>query len=204
MYYDLAKGVSPMSPLSLFIMSFSMSADAFAVSISKGVRMKTPNIREAIKVGFLFGIVEATTPIIGWAVGSAASGFIESIDHWICFGILAVVGGKMIYESFQESSSEEENEISSSKKNGKLGLLILTAVGTSIDAMAVGVSLAFLDVNIWVAAASIGAATTLMVFIGTMAGHYLGAKAGKYAEALGGIALITVGSHILLSHLGYI
>lgn len=194
-----------MTPLSLLIMSFSMSADAFAVSISKGVLMKTPNIRQAIKVGILFGVVEGITPVMGWLAGSAASGFIEAIDHWICFAILLAVGGKMIFESFQGEDPEEDEQIpSSSSKLKALGLLVLTAVGTSIDAMAVGVSLAFLDVKIWVAALSIGAATTLMVFTGMIAGHYLGARVGKYAEALGGIALIVIGTQILLSHLGYI
>lgn len=181
-----------------------MSADAFAVSISKGVKMKTPNARQAIKVGLLFGFVEALTPLIGWMAGAAASNFIESIDHWICFAILVLVGGKMIYESAQSHPSQDEDDSPASKKNGTFGLLILTAIGTSIDAMAVGVSLAFIEVNILVAAAAIGSATTVMVFIGTMAGHYLGAKVGKMAEALGGIALILIGTQILLSHLGYL
>jgi putative Mn2+ efflux pump MntP len=195
-----------MNPLSLLIMSLSMSADAFAVSISKGVSMKTPNLKEALKVGLLFGAVEAITPVLGWYAGSTASSFIESVDHWICFAILAVVGGKMIYESFQleEEAEEAESQITSSSKLGKIGLLILAAIGTSIDAAAVGVSLAFLNVNIWTAALSIGAATTTMVTIGMMAGHYLGTKVGKYAEALGGVALLIIGTHILLSHLGYL
>ncbi|UYL07229.1 manganese efflux pump MntP family protein [Bdellovibrio sp. SKB1291214] len=195
-----------MTPLSILIMSFSMSADAFAVSISKGVSMKHPSIKEALKVGLLFGAVEAITPLLGWLAGSTASSFIESIDHWVCFVILAIVGGKMIYESLQQDDEEEsdESEIKSSSKLGRIGILILTAVGTSIDAAAVGVSMAFMNVNIWTAALSIGAATTMMVTIGMMAGHYLGVKVGKYAEAGGGVALIAIGTHMLLVHLGYL
>lgn len=192
-------------------MSLSMSADAFAVSISKGASVSSNadkknthtviNISEAIKIGLLFGLIEGFTPILGWLAGSAASAAIESIDHWICFAILAFVGGKMIYESFQSKPKKTKPSTQSFSKIGKLSLLILTAIGTSIDAMAVGVSLAFIEVNILVAAASIGMATTLMVFIGTMAGNFIGAKVGKLAEALGGVALILIGTHILLSHL---
>lgn len=198
-----------MSPVSLMIMSFSMSADAFAVSISRGVSMKTPSIVKSLKVGLLFGFIEGLTPLIGWFVGLAASSFIESVDHWIAFVILSLVGAKMIYENLKSSSDDTQTNhpkstTASDGGGGSIGLLILTAIGTSIDAMAVGVSLAFIDVNIWIAAACIGLATTLMVFIGMMTGQYLGSKVGKYAEILGGIALILIGSQILLSHTGYI
>lgn len=197
-----------MSPFSLLVMSMSMSADAFAVSISKGTEMKSPNVIKALQIGLLFGVIEALTPIIGWFIGLVASGLIESIDHWIAFIILSLVGGKMIYEGFKSNFSNHKTESLNKEKAdfkfSQLSLLVLTAIGTSIDAMAVGVSLAFMEVNIWFAAIAIGTATTAMVFVGIMAGHYLGAKVGKSAEALGGLALILIGTHILLSHTGYL
>lgn len=175
-------------------MAFSMSADAFAASLAKGVKMPKPKPYEALRIGLIFGTVEATTPIIGWCLGLIASGFVASIDHWIAFVILGAVGGHMILESF---SAPED-------RSTDMGLwrLVLIAIGTSIDAMAVGVTLAFLDVNIWFSAIAIGLATCLMSSIGVMTGHYLGLKAGKYAEFMGGSTLILIGTGILLSHLG--
>lgn len=177
-------------------MAFSMSADAFAASVAKGVKMPKPKPVQALRVGLIFGCVEAITPVIGWCLGILASGFVASVDHWIAFLILGVVGGHMILESFGEPEDRSTDM--------SLWRLILIAIGTSIDAMAIGVTLAFLDANIWVSAIAIGAATCLMSSIGVMTGHYIGTKAGKYAEMVGGLALITIGTGILLSHLGYI
>ena len=171
-----------------------MSADAFVVSLGKGVSMQKPKFSDAVRIGSVFGFVEAITPIIGWVAGVAASNFITSVDHWIAFCILSIIGGKMIIESLQK-----QEKIKTEKH--KLSVLLLTAIGTSIDAMAIGITLAFLDANIWIAASSIGAATFLMTTIGIMAGHYIGLKSGKIAEALGGFGLIMIGSAILLEHL---
>lgn len=186
-----------MSILSTTAIAFSMSADAFAVSVAKGASLRKPRWRDALRSGAVFGIVEAMTPIIGWCIGLAASRYIEAIDHWIAFAILGAVGGKLVWESFEAEQPEEDKP----QRHG-LGVLVLTAIGTSIDALAVGVTLAFLDASIWVSAAAIGSATFLMASLGFMTGHYIGSKAGKYAELLGGITLIGIGTHILLSHLG--
>ena len=174
-----------------------MSADAFAVSVSKGATMQKPSLRYALRTGALFGMVEAITPLLGWVAGLAASRYIQTIDHWVAFFILAGVGFKLVYESMQP-----EEEGVEAPKSHSLGLILLTAFGTSIDAMAVGVTLAFLPVNIWITAAAIGSATCLMVTIGIMTGHYVGSKIGKWAELAGGIGLIAIGSHILLNHMG--
>lgn len=186
-----------MSLLSNTILAFSMSADAFAASISKGVALRKPKLFDAMKIGLVFGVVEAITPIIGWLVGVAASGYIEAIDHWIAFFILIAIGGKMIGEGLGSEHKER-------RESHKLHILVLTAIGTSIDAMAVGVTLALIDVNIWLMAAMIGAATFIMVTIGIMTGHYIGQRAGKIAEILGGLCLMLIGTHILLTHLGMI
>ncbi|MBM3618563.1 MAG: manganese efflux pump [Alphaproteobacteria bacterium] len=180
------------------VLAFSMSADAFAASVSKGVGMRKPRLVEALRIGAIFGIVETITPILGWLVGYAASGIITAIDHWIAFTILCIIGGKMVFESLQ--SDRPEAEAKSGKKG--LALLVLMAVGTSIDAMAIGVTLAFLKVSIWIPALMIGGATFLMATLGIMLGHIIGAKAGRWVEAAGGLCLITIGSLILVEHLG--
>ena len=186
-----------MGIVSTTIMAFSMSADAFAASVSKGVVVQKPKITDALKIASIFGGVETLTPVIGWAAGIAASSFITSVDHWIAFCILSAIGGKMLFESVQK---EEKPKL----QKHKFSTLLLTAIGTSIDAMAVGVSLAFIDANIWISALAIGAATFVMTTIGFMTGHYIGSKAGKIAEVLGGTGLILIGAHILLEHLGLI
>ncbi len=183
-----------MSLVSNVILAFSMSADAFAASVSKGVGLRKPKISYALRIGFIFGAVETITPIIGWLLGSVASRFIESVDHWIAFGILSAVGAKMLWEGFHNSNDEP-------KESHKLSVLILTAVGTSIDALAVGATMAFIDMNIWIMAAMIGTATFMMTSIGIMTGHYIGKKAGKIAEILGGLCLIAIGTIILVQHL---
>ena len=188
-----------MSVLSTTALAFSMSADAFAVALGKGASIQKPRFRDAFRTGLVFGAVEATTPIIGWLAGVAASRYIAAFDHWVAFIILGIVGGKLLYEA---AFPDNENDETPAPRRHGLGLLILTAIGTSIDALAVGVTLAFLPVNIWLTAACIGAATTLMATLGIMLGHAIGSKFGRWAEALGGLTLIAIGSHILLSHLG--
>jgi manganese efflux pump family protein len=184
-----------MSLLSNTILAFSMSADAFAAAISKGVALRKPKLSEAMRIGLIFGCVETITPIIGWLIGSAASRFIEAIDHWVAFTILCAIGVKMIYEGLHSAHEER-------KESHKLHILILTAIGTSIDAMAVGVTLALIDANIILMAAMIGCATFIMATIGIMVGHYVGTKAGRIAEIIGGVCLIAIGSAIVLDHLG--
>lgn len=189
-----------MSAISTGILAFSMSADAFAVAVSKGVCTPHPRVREAVKTGAIFGIVEGITPIIGWLAGLAASRYIQAIDHWVAFVILGFVGGKLLYEAIYPDTDDACEPAA----KGGLAMTILTAIGTSIDALAVGVTLAFLPVNIWITAAAIGTATFLMATLGILLGHYIGTKAGRWAEALGGLALIGIGSHILLTHLGIV
>lgn len=187
-----------MSIIANTVLAFSMSADAFAAATSKGTKMQKPKITEALRIGAIFGGIETITPIIGWLLGSIASRFIASVDHWIAFCILAAIGVKMIWESFDKSEPEEKSQ------SHKLSILVLTAIGTSIDAMAVGVTLALINANIWVISLMIGFATFLMATIGIMTGHYIGSKAGKIAEFLGGLCLIAIGTKILCEHLGFL
>jgi putative Mn2+ efflux pump MntP len=184
-----------MSPLAIVVIAFGMSVDAFAAALAKGAALHRPQFREALRTGAIFGIVEAITPVLGWAAGLAASTFVEEIDHWIALFFLGGIGAKMVYESFNRSATVEKPKRHSSMT------LVVTAIGTSIDAMAVGVTLAFLDASIIVVALAIGFATFTMTTTGVMVGRFAGAKLGKRAELVGGIALIALGIRIFVQHM---
>ncbi|MFZ4165577.1 manganese efflux pump MntP family protein [Brevundimonas sp. NPDC058933] len=186
------------TPLSIAVLSVSMSADAFAAAIGRGAQHR-PTLPQALRSGLVFGVVEAITPLIGFALGVVAAGFVEAIDHWIAFGLLGAVGGKMVWEALKRDEAEAD-----AGKAGSRGLLALvaTAVGTSIDAGAVGVGLALLGANIWLIAACIGATTFAMATLGLLIGKAAGTRLGKIVELVGGVALIALGLKILLEHLG--
>ncbi|WXL24926.1 manganese efflux pump MntP [Ectopseudomonas mendocina] len=188
-----------MSPLSLILVALAMSTDAFAAAIGKGSALNKPNIVIALRTGIIFGVIEAITPIIGWLLGQAASAYVEQWDHWIAFILLLGLGVHMICNGL----SGENTKHTQKPDQHSFWLLALTAVATSIDALAVGISLAFVDVNIWLAAAAIGIATTTMVTIGIMLGRILGDVVGKRAEIIGGLVLIGIGAAIMLEHLLY-
>jgi putative Mn2+ efflux pump MntP len=185
-----------MNILSTALLALAMSTDAFAAAVSKGAALHKPRFREAIRTGLIFGSIEAITPLIGWAAGKAASPYVAAWDHWIAFVLLLALGGKMIHEGLGQATPSE-----SQPSQHSTWLLAITAVATSIDAMAVGVSLAFLNENILSIAASIGLATLVMVTLGVMLGRVLGLIAGKRAEIVGGLLLIGIGSAILYQHL---
>lgn len=189
-----------MTPLSIAVLSFSMSTDAFAAAVSRGAAQR-PVFATAVRNGLVFGVIEAITPLIGWGLGLIAAGLVEQIDHWIAFGLLGAVGAKMLWEAFQPVDIEAAG--GRAVRNGLLAL-IATAVGTSIDAAAVGVGLAFIGANIWIIAACIGLTTFVMTTIGMMIGKAVGVRFGKVAEFLGGIALIVIGLSILADHMGWI
>lgn len=183
-----------MSPLAIMVLAISMSVDAFAVSVGRGAALGRPRISEALRTGAVFGIVEAMTPVIGWSAGVAASSVVEAVDHWIAFALLAGVGLHMIYAAVWKA--EEKIETGRS-----IYILLATAIGTSLDAMAVGVSLAFLSVNIVVIALAIGLATFLMSSGGMLVGRLIGARMGRVAELIAGLALIGLGITILAEHI---
>lgn len=187
-----------MSPIAIGVLAIGMSIDALIASLGRGARATgRPNLGAALRTGAVFGAVEAVTPLIGWALGVAAAGFVKSVDHWIAFGLLAAVGGKMLADALSRGGSEAEEAAPASG----LMALLATAIGTSIDAAAVGVSLAFLEVNIWIVAAAIGLATMLMSTTGMLAGRVLGRRFGRWAEGAGGLALVGLGLGILIEHL---
>ena len=183
-----------MSPLSTFLLALGMSTDAFAAALGKGAGLSRPHPMEALRVGLIFGSIEAIAPVIGWGAGRAMRRYIEAFDHWIAFALLSAIGIKMIRDAaYRDGDSEKPGRHS-------FAVLALTAIGTSIDALAVGVTLAILNVNILAAALAIGAATFSMTACGILAGHAIGAKFGRAAEAAGGVVLIAIGLGILIQH----
>lgn len=184
-----------MNALSTLVLAFAMSTDAFAAAVGKGAALHKPKLSEALRTGLIFGVIEAITPVVGWALGSVAAQYVSQWDHWIAFVMLCVLGAMMIRNGCKES--EDEQPVT----RHSFWLLAATGFATSIDAMAVGVGLAFIDNNIVVTAIAIGCATMLMVSLGVMVGRFIGAIAGKRAEILGGLGLIGIGATILYEHL---
>lgn len=191
-----------MTPVAIGILALSLSVDAFVAALGRsagagdggGDRIR---VGPALRTGAVFGLIEALTPVVGWTLGIAASRYIEVVDHWIAFALLGFVGGRMILGAL------EARDTAPAAQTGRRSAmaLIATALGTSVDAMAVGVSLAFADVSIWVVALAVGLTTTAMATLGQLAGRHLGLRFGRIAEAAGGLALIVMGLAILLAHL---
>ena len=186
-----------MSLLELFILAVGLSMDAFAVSVCKGLSVCRGSMKQAITVGIWFGGFQALMPFIGYLLGITFSSLITNVDHWIAFVLLAFIGFNMI----RESRSEEENE---SNDRFDFKTMLPLAVATSIDALAVGVTFAFLQVNIVPAVSFIGCITFILSAIGLKAGNIIGAKNRSRAEFAGGLVLILMGIKILLEHLGVI
>jgi len=186
-----------MNALSVVAIAFAMSTDAFAAAIAKGAALQRPSWREALRTGAIFGVIEAITPLVGWLIGSAAATYASAWDHWIAFTLLAGLGARMIWVGFRSDQSDEDQR----PQSHSFWVLALTGFATSIDALAVGVGLAFVDVHIGWVAAAIGTATFVMVAVGVMLGRVLGAIAGKRAEILGGVLLIGIGTAIVFEHL---
>lgn len=176
--------------------ALAMSTDAFAVAIGKGAALHRPQLKEALRTGLIFGVIEGLTPLGGWAMGKVAAPYVEAWDHWIAFTLLGVLGLRMIYASLTADDEEEK------PSSHSFWLLAITGFATSIDAMVVGASLAFIDANIVATAGAIGLATFVMVTIGVMLGRGLGHLVGKRAELIGGFVLIAIGGFILYEHLG--
>ncbi|WP_237386912.1 manganese efflux pump MntP [Xenorhabdus sp. Sc-CR9] len=181
-----------------FILALALSMDAFAAAVSKGATLHRPHFREAIRTGIIFGLVEACTPLIGWSLGLYASQYIMEWDHWIAFSLLFLLGCRMIIESFR---NEPDVPQKTSPQRHSSVTLVLTAIATSLDAMAIGVGLAFLQVNILHTAMAIGLMTMVMATLGMLIGRYIGPLLGKRAELMGGLVLIIIGFNILFEHL---
>ena len=188
-----------MNLLATAALALAMSTDAFAVAVGKGAALHRPHLREALRTGAIFGIIEGITPVIGWALGHVAAPYVQAWDHWIAFTLLGVLGLRMMTEGLSGADEEEAEKPSSHS----FWLLAVTGFATSIDALAVGVGLAFIDANIVTTAGAIGLSTFLMVTLGVMVGRGLGKIVGKRAEVVGGVVLIAIGALILYEHIGH-
>ena len=185
-----------MTFVELFLIGVGLSMDAFAVSVCKGLSVRTLRPRHALLAGLYFGGFQFLMPVLGWLLGYRFEAMIRSVDHWIAFVLLALIGGNMIKESFGD-----EEELSD---DFGLRTMLLLAVATSIDALAVGVTFAFLEVRILPAAGLIGVTTFALSALGIRVGHVFGARFKAGAERLGGVILILIGLKILLEHPGII
>lgn len=186
-----------MGLIELFLIAVGLSMDAFAVSVCKGLAMPKCTFKRAAIVGLWFGGFQALMPAIGYILGAQFQEAIASIDHWIAFVLLALIGGNMIHEALD--NDEEEADASLDVKT-----MFLLAVATSIDALAIGITFAFLKVNIIPAVCFIGIVTFIISFAGVKIGNVFGARYKNKAEIVGGVILILLGLKILLEHLGFL
>ena len=183
--------------IEIFLIGVGLSMDAFAVSICKGLSMQKVKKRDVFIIALFFGGFQALMPFIGWFLGRGFESYITSIDHWISFILLSIIGGKMLIDGIKAEDDEDEGEFKLDLKE-----LFLLAIATSIDALAVGITFAFLDYPIVECMSIIGCTTFIISFIGVYIGKVFGSKYEHKAEIAGGIILIVIGLKILLEHLG--
>lgn len=185
-----------MTLFELFLIGIGLSMDAFAVAICKGLSMQKIDKKGTVSIGLAFGSFQALMPLIGYLLGSRFASYIESVDHWVAFLLLAFIGCNMIKESREEAEEEE------AFTGIELKELLILAVATSIDALAVGVTFAFLGVSIVEAITIIGCTTFVLSIAGVFVGNLFGARYKSKAELTGGIILVLIGAKILFEHLG--
>lgn len=186
--------------IELFLLGIGLAMDAFAVSVCKGLGMRKLNKKQTLIIGLYFGGFQALMPLIGWLLGSQFQKYITRIDHWIAFILLGFIGGKMMIEAIREWNEEETVDVIDAPLDHK-NMLVLS-VATSIDALAVGITFAFLDTPIIEAITIIGITTMVISIIGVVIGNFFGSKYKSKAEFIGGLILVLLGLKILLEHLG--
>ena len=188
--------------IEFFLTGIGLSMDAFAVAICKGLGMRKVNYKQMLLIALFFGGFQALMPLLGWLLGRQFEQYITSVDHWIAFALLVLIGANMLREARKGDDTTDAETVYDAPL--PLGQLLLMAIATSIDALAVGISFAFLGVNIWLAIAIIGTTTFLISAAGVFIGNRFGNRYEKRATIAGGIILILLGVKILLEHLGII
>lgn len=183
-----------MDLITIFGIALALAMDAFAVALAAGAVLNPLTRRHLFRLGFHFGLFQSLMPIAGWLVGMTVQKWISAYDHWIAFALLAVVGGRMIMEAFDE----EKDKTASDPTRGLT--MVMLSVATSIDALAVGLSLAMLNVSVWAPAAVIGVVAGVLTVFGMLLGRRLGDDWGKRVEVCGGLVLCIMGLKILLEH----
>lgn len=189
------RGTLLLSWLNVLAIAIGLSMDAFAVAIAAGMQLGKATRREIFRLGWHFGLFQCLMPILGWWLGSTVATYIVSFDHWIAAGLLWAIGGRMLFEAW--SGDEDKNKANPTKG----WLLVSLSVATSIDAFAVGLSLAFLRVSIWFPSVVIGIVTGLLTCVGMTFGARVLGRWSRFADVLGGTILILIGGRILISHL---
>jgi manganese efflux pump family protein len=181
----------------LVLVALGLSMDAFAVSLGKGMGMHRLNLQKSLIIALLFGSFQAVMPLLGWLMGKQFERYITAVDHWIAFGLLGFIGVKMIFDAWKTDQRQQ-----SCGNALQLQELLILAVATSIDALAVGITFSILYISIVPAVALIGVVTFILSFAGVCLGCRFGTKMKSKAESIGGIVLILIGTKILLEHLG--
>lgn len=184
-----------MTYIEIFLIGLGLSMDCFAVSLGMGATRKL-QWADILKMAFFFGFFQGVMPFLGWLIGQSIQTYIASVDHWIAFGILAFIGGRMIYESFKIGEEKRTFDIRKNK------VLITLSIATSIDALATGISLGFIRVSILRAVVTISLITFIVSITGARIGHNSTFIPARWAERAGGAVLVLIGARILLEHLG--
>jgi putative Mn2+ efflux pump MntP len=175
-------------------LAFGLAMDAFAVSVAAGIQVTRLDRGHVLRLALSFGVFQFGMTVLGWLAGRGLSRWVENVDHWVAFGLLIAIGGKMLWESFRHSENPTQDPTR--------GWMLLTlSVATSVDALAVGLSLAFLEASIWVPSVVIGVVAALLSAVGALFGSRLGRRFGVWAERFGGLVLIGIGLRILVTHL---
>lgn len=188
-----------MSVLSLLLIAIGLSMDAFAVSVTKGMTIKDIKFKDSIKIAVYFGIFQGLMPVIGWVLGIGFKDYITSLDHWIALILLSILGGKMIYEAVKSKGKEDKEEEKCVQAIDNKQIILL-AIATSIDALAVGISFAFLDTSIIMASSIIAIITFFICSMGVTIGKKFGDLVSSKAEIIGGVILIVIGVRIFIEH----
>lgn len=183
-----------MGPLAIGVLAFGLAADATAVAVTRGMAMRRVRARDALRVGVVFGLFQAGMPLIGWALGEAFGELIAAVDHWIAFGILGVLGARMIWGALHGEDDADERAPS-----GRL--LLVLAVATSIDALAAGITLPLMGAPLWSSILTIGLVTMALSSAGMVLGRRLGERFAGRITVIGGVVLIGLGTKILVEHL---
>ncbi|TLX76220.1 manganese efflux pump [Labilibacter sediminis] len=183
-----------METISVILIAIGLSMDSFAVSVCNGLTITKLNMKKVLAISFSLAIFQGVMPLLGWMAGIGIEKYIKEIDHWIAFLLLAIIGIKMIYEGLQKNEEVKNCDL-------KIVTLIGQSIATSIDAFAVGISFALLDISIIVPVCIIGLVTFIFALVGLHIGKYFGRHVGNKAEIFGGIVLIGIGIKILIEHL---
>ncbi|NLF70282.1 MAG: manganese efflux pump [Candidatus Anammoximicrobium sp.] len=184
-----------MSWITVLGIAFGLAMDAFAVSLASGLKLARITPRHVFRLAFHFGLFQSLMPVIGWCIGTRIAGLAARFDHWIAFGLLSLIGGKMLCEA----TGEEDAEIRADPTRGMT--LVALSLATSIDALAVGVSLALVQQSIWIPSLTTGVVTAGLTAVGIRFGNRLGRRWGRWAEVSGGGVLVLIGVRILLADL---